>query len=345
MARKRESESEMEIKVNRLKEVSVPIDKLELDPENIRLYHREEEIQTKKANIEELIWADSDTKRLYTQILSLKGVFEPLIIDSNNVVKEGNRRLVCLRRLKKAAHNGELGNIAKDTFDNVKCKILPLNTSPSEVALFLAAEHIKSKLPWPIFNRGKHIYELYHTFGFTYENISKSIRMSKPTVVRMANAYEYTEVYGRRHADSQWWRKYTYFDELLKRKDLKDYAKDPSFVLRFGDWVYSSKFKDVRDVRQLKKILDNEKAFKIFQEKSFSDAMSFLMLEDPSISSPFFKKAMEFGNSCLNIPRAEFISIVDSPAKEKMLKQVHAEIEKLLKDVDAVKREANGKES
>ena len=345
MARRRDSESEMEIRVNKLKEVSVPVDKLILDPENIRLYHKEEEIQTKGVNIEDLIWEDSDTKRLYIQILSLKGVFEPLIIDSNYIVKEGNRRLVCLRRLKKAAHNGELNNIAKDTFDNVKCKILPQDTSPSEVALFLAAEHVKSKLPWPVFNRGKHIYDLYHTFGFTYENISKAIRMSKPTVVRMANAYEYTEAYWQRHADPQWWRKYTYFDELLKRKDLKDYAKDDVFVLRFGDWVYSGKFKDVRDVRLLKKILDNEKAYKIFQEKSFSDALSFLMLYDPSISSPFFKKAMEFGNSCLNIPRTEFISIVDNPAKEKMLRQVHAEIEKLLKDVDAVKREVNDKKS
>ncbi len=345
MARKRASESEMEIRVNKLKEESVPVDKLELDPENIRLYHREEDIKLEKVDIEELIWEDSDTKRLYTQILSLKGIFEPLIIDSKYVVKEGNRRLVCLRRLKKAAHNGELDNIAEDTFDNVKCKILPPNTSPAEVALFLAAEHVKSKLPWPIFNRGKHIYDLYHMFGFSYENIAKAVRMSKPTVVRMANAYEYTEKYGHKYNDSQWWRKYTYFDELLKRNDLKDYAKDPEFISRFSGWVFSGKFKDVRDVRLLRKILDNEKAFKIFEEKNFSDAISFLMLEDPSVSSPFFKKAMDFGNSCLNIPRAEFISITNNPAKENMLRRVHTELDKLLKDVEAVKKEVNNKGS
>ena len=76
--------------------------------------------------------------------------------------------------------------------------------------------------------------------------------MGKVTIIRYADVYEQTEKYGSLFKDDKdWFHKFTYFDELYKRRDLKDFRKIQKNVEKFGRWVHDGKFNDVRDVRRL----------------------------------------------------------------------------------------------
>ena len=78
--------------------IEIPIEKLELDKNNVRFSHYKKK-NLAQSQIQEIIRQDGDTNVLCDQILAAGVVYEPLVIDSDYVVIEGNRRLVCLRLL------------------------------------------------------------------------------------------------------------------------------------------------------------------------------------------------------------------------------------------------------
>ena len=110
--------------------------------------------------MEEELWKDDDTRSLFEQIISAKGLYEKPICNSNFVVIEGNRRVVCLRRLKKLAKTGKLEDFSKNYFDTIECEMVPPTATQDQIDLYLAVEHVKGKKEWPTFNRVKMIYNL-----------------------------------------------------------------------------------------------------------------------------------------------------------------------------------------
>ena len=63
---------------------------------------------------------------------------------------------------------------------------------------------------------------------------------------------------------------------------------------RFENWVFHKKLDDVREVRQLAKILQDEDAMREFEKKDFNAAMIVIGSKDPSINSAEFKKIKEY---------------------------------------------------
>ena len=108
----------------------VPIDDLKLDPNNVRFKHIDRLLTD--AKIEEIIWEEQDTRDLMKSIRVSGGLMERPVVSSDYVVKEGNRRVVCLRRLKNLAHEGKVPEPATitliSTSVNPKISSNPLTT-------------------------------------------------------------------------------------------------------------------------------------------------------------------------------------------------------------------------
>ena len=79
------------------------LDSIRLDPENPRF--RDILLLGGKSytdkELEEQIWQEDDTKDLFNAIKASKGLQEQPLITKDGIVKEGNRRIVCLRKLRK----------------------------------------------------------------------------------------------------------------------------------------------------------------------------------------------------------------------------------------------------
>jgi len=324
-------------KIANAESVEVKLDDIKLDPYNVRFLHASKRLSDK--DIEERLWGEKDTIELYKQILSAGGVYEEPVLNSDLVVIEGNRRVVCLRRLKQEANTGELPAISKGHFDKVKCKILPKDTPQQIINIFLATIHVKGKKPWNAFNKAKHIFNLYDSGEFSYDDLSKKLGMGKSTVMRSVEVYGATQKYGEKYKDDkEWFRKFTYFDELYKRKDLREFIKNSKNLERFENWVFHKKLDDVREVRQLAKILQDEDAMREFEKKDFNAAMIVIGSKDPSINSAEFKKIKDTIDVLRNFSRKELSMTVKDASRITLLNSLKREIDSLIKDITSMKK-------
>ncbi len=312
----------------------IDISDLSYDLSNPRFYHIALVKTLTPEIIEEEIWNDSETRDLYNQILAVKGIYEPLLvekIDKTFVVKEGNRRLACLRKLKKEAHAGKFESIKKETFDKVSCKILPQGVSQSTIALLLILEHIAGKQTWKPFNKAKFIKELNTRYRLIYENIAGILRMSRATIARAIEAYDATEKYAKKYSDDPLrWEKYTYFEELYKNKNLANWRKDENNISLFMDWVRAKRFKDVRDVRILDEIIKDKSLARTFDVRGGEAARKELDQKNPARTDRYFKKIYTAIETCRSLPPDERVEAAKNDAKIDMLKVLIKEAKALL---------------
>ena len=312
--------------------IRVPIEKLRLDVDNARFIHLEEKLTEKK--MEERIWAEGDTSNLYEQIKEAKGLYEPPIINSDFVVIEGNRRLVCLRHLQEKAKAGELPGIGKTQFDFVICKQIPRDVPVLDVDLYIAALHISGKKPWPLFNRAKRICAIRDTYNFSYDRLAKRLGMGKVTIIRMVDAYKQTLAYHERYSDEKdWYRRITYFDELYGRRGLKEFRSRQENIDKFMDWIHYGKFGDHRDVRALDRILNDPDARHAFETGSSKEALRTLEEKDPTMKSREFRQITKTMRVLSSFSRKELIKTVNDPHRIRILEALKEEIDSLLKDI------------
>jgi len=315
----------------------IPLNKIKLDLHNVRFSHMSEKLTERK--IEEILWKEKETIELYKQILSAKEIYEEPVLNSALIVIEGNRRVVCLRKLKRETNNGEIPGIHSGHFDKVKCKVLSKETLQQEIELYLATIHVTGKKPWKTFNRAKHIFNLHELRGFSYEDLAKNIGMGKATAIRNVVVYKATDKYGKKYVkDLDWFSKFTYFEELYKRKDLKEFRTDSKNLEKFENWVYHKKLDDVREVRKLNLILQDKDAMKEFEEKGFDAAIKIISSKDPSINSTEFKKIKNTIGVLRNFSRGELSKTINDTSRLTLLNSLKKEINNLIKDIKSMKK-------
>jgi len=319
------------------KQVEVPIEKLKLDIRNVRYTH----VDGKKIEkeLEKLILEDSATHHLCDQILSARTILEPIVINPDYTVIEGNRRLVCLRLLHKDASEGKLDGIPKNHFAKVPCRILSDKINPKTIDLYLATIHVRGKLPWKLFNRAKHIHCLRFVHGMTYDELAEHTGLGRATISRSLVVYKLVEKYRRMFPmDNQWFRKYTYFEELFRRKDLKERRENSSFLDKFSKWVYQKKFRDHKDVRKLNEILSHPNARRAFEERDFIASLKVIEMEKPEFSDRDFKRVSDTIDFIRDVSRKRIDDILSNAAKYKLIVTLEAEVKSLLIDLEAKKK-------
>jgi len=328
-----------------LEKIQLP--KLHLDPLNVRFKHLEREIS--ENDIERHIWEEEDAKTLYKQIKIAGGLMEPPVViqssDKQYLVKEGNRRVVCLRKLSKDAHEGRFTkegySYSKDHFDEVQCIVLPTNLSQKDIDSLIGTRHVSGPREWATLNRAWYIYEMYTRDNMDYEEIRQILGFGKGTIIRMVKAFEKTIDYGKKHPeDKSWFRKFTYFDELFKKPELRQWIdSDSANTTAFIEWVASGKFDDVRDVRILPEVLNDVDANKVFRSNSgkIASAREVLSHKDPSITSQTFATIKKTIETLRNIPRSEFVETTHDPSRLRLLSELRKEVDSILEDVDKLK--------
>jgi hypothetical protein len=133
-----------------------------------------------------------DSKGLEGSELLLKalkangGTSDPLIVQRRNgfyVVREGNRRLACLKRLKEEAHNEGIEGYPPDKFDKVSCAILPDNITEEDIMIFMGQLHVSGRKEWPTHDKAWLVWWMNGgNSKMPYSEIAKLLGMSKATV-------------------------------------------------------------------------------------------------------------------------------------------------------------------
>jgi hypothetical protein len=313
----------------------IELDELKLDPRNVRFRHVNGVLGDKE--IEKKIWEEYEARDLMKQIIASGGLTNHPIVSSDRVVKEGNRRVVCCRRIREQIKGGKLEGLEKNAFEKIECEVLPPDADPVSVNIYLAREHVTGKKEWDALNKAALIYELYEDLAKSYEDIRDYLGIGKAEVIRMEKAYAATVEFMRKYPKAADIRKFVYFSDLFKRRVTAAWAnQSPSNLERFMGWLASDppKFSDSRQMRRLGDVLDSSQALAALMSPKGNMETAIRVLDARRGGSSQVFKALARATDLLDrIPRNEYRAIADEKEKADLLRDLHGKIETLFEEL------------
>jgi hypothetical protein len=296
----------------------LPNDQLELDPKNPRVQYLIGQMagNITEARLDELIWAKDQVKALAHSIFQNGGIREPIIVQPAGKnkfrVREGNSRTVCNRHLSEQYPGDE-------RFAFIPAHIFEQNLTEEDVAVVLADFHVAGKISWDAYEQAKHIHDLFHVYGKTYDWLSDHLRMSKSKISEHLAAYKATADFLQLHPAPANIRKFSMFQELMKKKDLRErYDESAEFRQKIYGWLEKDRISDPKQMRSLPGVLQNPEATKALDVHGFDAAAKVLISNDPSLGSDLFH-AVKTATEALKAAPASDIQDLKSGNAQKLI--------------------------
>jgi hypothetical protein len=313
----------------RVQSVDLPLAKVKLDPANPRYANTfASESPTKndarlQARLEEYLWADSDVHGLSRQIVANGGLIERIIVRHDGTVVEGNCRTVVYRKLHEE-------NPKDRTWASIPARVLPEDIGDKNVAILLGEMHITGKNTWSAFEKAGHVYRLHKDFALSQEEIAQRLRMSKSKVNQLIRAFDVMKNrYLAKHSGAGAIHKFSHFEELFKKPDLRDWAQSDA-IDEFVEWVADGRLAQGTQVRDLPQILSNKRSLKALTANGYAAAMKVLEEENPAITSPLFRRMVEMTEAIKRVQLDE-IQVVRRSRNEttrRIVRELRAELDR-----------------
>ena len=308
------------------------IDQVELDVRNPRLQYLIGQVggQTTQAQIDSMIWEKDQVKALSQSIFQNGGVREPIIVQpvpgapDRYIVREGNCRTVCNRHLSDQ-HPGD------ERFSFISAQIYEHNLTEEDLAVLLADLHVAKKISWDAYEQAKYIHDLFHVYGKPYDWLSNHLRLGKSKISENLSAYKATTDYLQVHPSPANIKKFSFFQELMKKRELKErYDDSVEFRQRFYGWLNNETITDSKQVRSLPEVLANAEAAKALDADGFDAAAKILITDNPALGSDLFH-AVKTATQALKVaPAADIHDLkAGNPQKIIMLRNLKRALEDL----------------
>jgi hypothetical protein len=273
--------------------VDLPLERVKLDPRNPRIANTvaislTEEGEALQRKLESLLWEDGDVRDLYRQVLINKGLVERIIVRQDGTVVEGNCRTVVYRKLRQK-------HPSDSSWRHIPARILPADIGARDVAILLGEMHVAGKNTWTPFEKAGHVYRLHEEFALTQDEIAQRLRMSKSKVNQLIRAFDIMKnKYLPKYPGPASSRKFSYFEELFKKPQLRDWVLNTSDGEDlFVDWVGKEKIDQGVHVRDLPAILEDPDAVKALTKDGFAAAQRVIEEDNPAMTSKLFKRMVE----------------------------------------------------
>ncbi len=324
----------------------IPQSELHLNPKNVRFKHLDKILTDKE--IEDWISDEADTRSLLKEIRFSNGLSEKPYVqeisDAKFRVVEGNRRIVCLRKIASEIKSEDEKDITLDAVEPVQCIVFPKDVSEKLLAIFLARIHVSGKKEWDAFNQSGHVYDLVKKHDFDYDDVTKAVSISKSKVKKMLSAYEATQKYREKFPDDNMWiRRYSHFEELFSRKVLKEWAEEPLNLELFMKWVHANQFPMAIKVRKLVAIIEDGKdaynalkkgaviddAAELLKRQTENRTLTAKIADDVEDTVRGFKELVE------NFPRGKMKELAKHEEKLQNLKAVYKDFGRLIKEIES----------
>lgn len=296
----------------------IPNDQLELDPRNPRVQYLVGQMagSVTPARLDEMIWAKDQVKALAQSIYQNGGIREPIIVEPKGknkyLVREGNSRTVCNNHLAEQ-HPGD------ERFAFVPAQIFEQHISEEDIAVILADLHVAGKIRWDAYEQAKHIHDLFHVYGKPYDWLSDHLRMSKSKISEHLAAYKATTDYLQVHPAPINIKKFSLFQELMKKKELRErYNDSAEFRQQVYSWLEKDRISDAKQMRSLPDILQNVEATKALNSHGFDEAAKILITNDPARGSDLFH-AVKAATAALNAAPASDIQDLKTGNPQKLI--------------------------
>jgi hypothetical protein len=167
--------------------------------------------------------------------------------------------------------------------------VFDVDLTEEDLAVLLASLHVGGKIRHDAYEQAKQIYDLHNQYGKHYDWLSNHLMMSKSKIKQPLDAYEATQVFLAKHPNPANLRKFSMFEEVMKKKELRErFQNEPHFKQQFYQWLQQERLSDPKQVRDLPAILAHPEALKMLEEKGYEEARKTLVRDDPSLSDDLY---------------------------------------------------------
>jgi hypothetical protein len=308
---------------------TIAVSEVELDAKNPRIQYLvgQKAGQVSQNELDGLIWEKDAVKALAQSIFQNGGVYEHIIVQRHGkkfLVREGNCRLVASRHLLEQYPNDP-------RFNSLPAMIFDVDLTEEDLAVLLADMHVAGKIRWDAYEQAKHVHDLFHVYGKTYDWLSNHLRLSKTKIIELLSAYRAMTEFLAAHPAPDNVRKFSLFHEMMRKKDLRQrFQDDLQFKQRFHKWLLENRLNDSKQVRALPGILENAEATKALDKAGYAEAAKVLILNDPSLESDLFYAVKNATEKLKDAPASDIQDLKSgNPQKLIMLRNLHRAIEDL----------------
>ena len=311
----------------------VPIDDIVLDLENPRIGYWMDNVSrfSEPTSQEDLLLAIKGSG--FDEYNSLKrsieaggGATEMIWVvkkEGKYLCIDGNTRVIIYRDLR-----GKYPK--KDTYKTIKARILPESTDDRAKNFIRLIAHLRAQNDWQAYERARMLYILWEHKGYTEEDLKNTTKLSISNIKKWIAAYkamndQFLPKYGNK-ADAL--MKFSYFVEYESKKIKNGMKKLGLDERNFCDWVGQEEIVRAQDVRDLKRIIENEEAAKLLVEEGFEAAKEELSLSVPAYGSRLFEHIEKCIYGLREMSREEERSIVtgEEPNKREDILELHKEL-------------------
>lgn len=304
----------------------MPLEDVRLDSRNPRIQHAVKKV-SKNGNISQddlrkLILELPGVPELFKSIRDNGGLQESIYVRPDGRIIEGNCR---------AASYLKLHGINKDDkrWQTIPAVFVP-HISDRQVAILQGQYHVAGKNKWQAYEKAGHLHTMRDQLGMDEKAIARTLGMRERDVIRDLKAYEtMTKKVLPKMKGGDGLDKWSFVQELFKRKDLEEYRAKPANVDEFVSLVVNKKVKHGADVRKLAKILKHKDAVKVLKKQDVDSAMSVVGKADPTADSGAFRKLKETAGLLRDLPSKELQRLRETEKPRLILQELFT----ALKDV------------
>jgi len=307
----------------------VKVQDLYFYPENPRLYsilNVDGSVPSQDDIFDQLKRKDH-VRQLLQSIKANGGLTDPLIVlkmNGKNTVIEGNTRLAAYR-------------ILKDRYDpikwgKVKCKIIEDKIDNDDIFKLLGEYHIIGKKDWSPYEQAGYLYRRHKLQNIDKRQISTELGKSQREINHLIEVYELMLYYNENNPE-----KWSYFDEYLRRNDVKKARKENSSMDDLiVDKIRTGEINSAMDLRdKLPVIL---KAGKKIQKKFLNDEVSFddsfESAQDAGADNAIYNKLKKFRTWTTDEDLIDRINSLEGTSR----KRCNFEIDKIITNLNRIKK-------
>ncbi len=240
--------------------------------------------------------------------------------NGNHLVIEGNTRVLIYRDLAEKYPN-------KDEWKAIPANVLPRGIQESQISFIRLEAHLRGVTEWDAYERARYLYILNEREGYSIRRLEQRTRLDGRDIEVDIQAFrDMANVYHKKYPDDQYEaQKFSYFVEYGRSKRIQCGMRAQSKTIEdFCDWVNKGRIPKAENVRQLRDILEDDRATDWFVKDGYDKAISYLALAKPDLVSPLYQRIEDVIERLRHINWREIDDIRsgEHPARRRLIKEL-----------------------
>jgi ParB-like nuclease domain len=301
--------------------MAIPLDKLALSPRNPRIRRLLRRNPTPTAGeIQKFLLEEDGVADLQRQIRDNGGLVDPIIVDENYEVIEGNCRLAIYMKLRD-------GRTHEPQWKTIPAYVLTGKVTSRQILILQAIYHVHSnKIKWGGYEQQAHLQVMRQEEGMEPVEIARVLGLSTNNVNALLDAYAaMTKHYVAKTKLGEDKKVWSHFHELFKNPKLATFRGSEKNLKTFAKLVKAGTIKGA-DVRRLPAIVSNGKALQKLEKQGLAAAIGEVGKGDPSKVYPLFKQMRKTTKLLRALKSKDIEGLKAQPAEQKEIRALYQAI-------------------